>query len=362
MKIIHSVASLDPRQGGLARSVPQLSLALARRGLDVGLWSPKAVSILPDLPPDAGNIISIYSGDFAAVLEDFGMPELVHDHGIWRPCNRRVARVCRTRGIPRAVSPRGMLTPWALNHKRWRKRLAWWAYQKRDLQAAIALHAAAEPEAEQFRKLRLRPPILIAANGVERRISDRHRFDEAPVERPLRTALFLGRLHPIKGLPMLLEAWAALLPDRWQMRIVGPDEGHRDAIEGAVEAAGLSSVWSFEDSLEGEAKWQAITEADLFVLPSYSENFGIVVAEALVCATPVITTTGTPWHGLREEGCGYWVEPTAEALREALASACALTDKERIAMGERGKAWVEREFGWGKIAERVEAFYRKILV
>ena len=168
MKILHCVATLDPSSGGPARSVPQLAMALADQGVEVGLWSPQSIpTCLPDLPPDASHRIRILSGGFREAVEEFGKPQLVHDHGIWLSCHREVARVCRSLQIPRIVSPRGMLEPWALNHKKWKKRLAWWLYQKRDLEAAVALHATAESEASGLRRLGLQRPIIVAANGVD---------------------------------------------------------------------------------------------------------------------------------------------------------------------------------------------------
>jgi glycosyltransferase involved in cell wall biosynthesis len=146
------------------------------------------------------------------------------------------------------------------------------------------------------------------------------------------------------------------------MRLVGPDEeGHRAELIEKVAKAGLSEDWSFEDGLEGEGKWSAMAEADLFILASHSENFGIVVAEALASGTPVITTTGTPWQKIVENGCGWWVDATAAALAGALAEACAITDEERSSMGSRGRDWIAADFGWGGIAENIELFYRDLL-
>jgi glycosyltransferase involved in cell wall biosynthesis len=119
------------------------------------------------------------------------------------------------------------------------------------------------------------------------------------------TALFVGRIYPVKGLPMLIEAWAQVRPHGWRLQIVGPDEaGHRAEVERVVSAAGLDGVVSFVGPLEGQAKQTALLDADLFVLPTHSENFGMAIGEALAHGLPVLTTTGAPWSMLPQRGCG----------------------------------------------------------
>jgi glycosyltransferase involved in cell wall biosynthesis len=338
---------------------------------------------MPLADETVGDELRRFSGRLEGVVEEWGRPDLVHDHGLWRLCHRRVAAFCRREGIPRVVSPRGMAEEWALNHKKWKKRVGWWLYQRRDLRSAVALHATAESEAAQLRELGLVQPIMIEPNGVRlpMELIGRPRSHVRRADEP-RTALFLSRIHRKKGLPLLLEAWARLAPAGWRVRIVGPDEdGHTAELRQLCEKlklahgtrvgtgghgvlgdeGGAGPAIEFCGPLEGDAKWAAFREADLFVLPTYSENFGIAVAEALACRLPVITTTGAPWSGLRDRGCGWWIKPKVEPLMEALATAIALTDEERAAMGERGAAWVEAEFTWGPIAARMQKAYEEIL-
>lgn len=360
MKIFQSLAQLESNSGGPARSVPQLSLELVKRGHQVGLWAPeKLVGPLADITAEEGEVLKIYSGSFSAALDSFGDTEIVHDHGVWLPCHREVAQICGERCIPRIVSPRGMLEPWALNHKKWKKRLAWHLYQRKNLQVVAGLHATADQEGKNLRGLGLESPLIIAPNGVN--LPEIKRW-EYGAESQVKTALFLSRIHPIKGLPILLKAWESIRPQGWKMRIVGPDEeGHLKELKKQVDAAGLSREWCFEGPLEGAAKFQAMVEADLFILPSYSENFGIVVAEALATQTPVITTTGTPWEGLLKNECGWWVEPKVGPLAEALEKALRKSDQERSDMGRRGQDWVKKDFAWPAIAKKVEAFYQEVI-
>jgi glycosyltransferase involved in cell wall biosynthesis len=472
MKILLTVATLDPASGGPARSVPQLARALAAAGHEVGLWAPAAVDRLSDASLDDASELAVFSGPFAGALDAFGRPGLIHDNGIWLPCHREVAREAAKRGIPRIVSPRGMLEPWALNHKKWKKRLAWWLYQRRDLQSAVALHATAPPESEQFRKLGLKQPILLAANGVDLPIT-KHLEPSTKDQNP-KVLLFLSRIHPKKGLPMLLEAWARLRPAGWRIVIVGPNEGgHVQELKQQCDKLGLawanadahdtksaseapegqrpdireqgmepdaSSISNlhhppskiqnppfniqhskfniqnppsniqhstfkiqnpsfkiqhstfkiqnpsfkiqhskfkiqnpsfkiqhskfkilFSPPLEGAAKWQAMQSADLFILPTHSENFGIAIAEAMAAGLPVITTHGAPWELLEQENCGWWVPVSTDAIADALADATRRSPEELAAMGAIGRKIVAERFSWDKIAGEMIACYEWLL-
>jgi glycosyltransferase involved in cell wall biosynthesis len=289
-----------------------------------------------------------------------------------------------------------MLEPWALNHRKWKKRLAWWLYQRTDLRKAAALHATAPSEEAQFRKLGLRMPVFVIPNGVgipealkaeggnlkpemgtkpegsgaedydgvvARRVTPLSgRKVSSNLNPEVRTALFLGRIHPKKGLPMLVEAWAKVRPAGWRMRVAGPDEeGHRAEISAMIHEAGLDDVWSLEGEVSDEAKWKVFAEADLFILSTYSENFGISVAEAMASGLPVITTTGAPWSGLRDHRCGWWIAPSKDALAEALAAATSSGADSLREMGSRGRSWMASEFSWKGVAESIARAYKTLV-
>ncbi len=358
MRVLHTLASLDPATGGPARSVPALVRALKQAGIDPVLWTARpSEGEWTQAIKEAG--VPVHSGELAAL----GRFDLIHDHGLWLPNNHAVARLARVAKTPRIVSPRGMLEPWALNHRKWKKRLAWWLYQRADLHAAAALHATAESEAEHIKELGLRIPVYVIPNGVElpRAASESPEVESQRSENP-RTALFLSRIHPKKGLRMLIEAWAAVRPAGWRMRVVGPDEnGHRAELEQRVTQAGLTGCWEFCDALEGTAKDAAFRHADLFILPTHSENFGIAVAEALAAGVPVITTTGAPWEGLLETNSGWWVDPTPHDLAAALRDACTRDAATLQEMGGRGREWMRRDFSCEGVGTKMAESYQNIL-
>jgi len=364
MKVFVAGTSLLPDYGGPAFSVCRLATALTEAGAEVGLWAPdQSAGFTPLLP--AQSSVRRLTGTEAEALDRFGKTDVLHDNGIWLPHNHRLAALAERRGIPRVVSTRGMLEPWALNHKRLKKNLAWCLYQCRDLKQARCHITTSEAEAQNLQNLGLGVPIATVPNGVD-----------VPEERPwgvgsgaeralrggLRTALFLGRIYPIKGLPMLIEAWARARPDGWILRIAGPDEaGHQKQVEKAVTAAGLGQVVSFIGPLAYGMKKSAFFDAELFVLPTHSESFGIVVAEALAHGLPVLTTTGAPWSILRDSGCGWWVDATVDGITEGLRRATILDPETLRSMGAKGRTLVSAKFGWKRVADHMLSTYEAIL-
>ena len=161
---------------------------------------------------------------------------------------------------------------------------------------------------------------------------------------------------------MLVEAWARIRPQNWILRIAGPDEaGHQKQVERAVSAAGLGEVVSFTGPIEPEMKKSAFFDADLFVLPTHSESFGMVVAEALAHGVPVLTTTAAPWSILRERGCGWCVDATVDGMSEGLRQATSLDTEALRAMGAKGRTFVVTEFGWKRVADRMLSMYAEVL-
>lgn len=327
--IAHIVASTDARQGGLGRSVPALVRALNRSDIP---------SHLTVNPPGKGAV------------------RLVHVHGLWLPLHHAAARDARRAGVPLVVSARGMLEPWALAHRRWKKRIAWAVYQRRDLRHAAVLHATSEAEAISIRRLGLKRPVAIVPNGVDipAVLPMRERGDR-------RRALLLSRLHPVKGIPLLIDAWARVRPVGWDLLIAGPDEdGYRATLEALVRAAGLSASITFAGPIADADKWALYRAADLFVLPTHSENFGLVVAEALGAGLPVLTTTGAPWKELETHRCGWWTDVSADAIAEALRAATETSRDDLDAMGARGHALVLDRYGWDDVARQMKAVYEWI--
>jgi glycosyltransferase involved in cell wall biosynthesis len=174
--------------------------------------------------------------------------------------------------------------------------------------------------------------------------------------------LFLSRIHPVKGLLHLVQAWASVRPQGWKVVLAGADaDGYRAELQAAIHNHHLNADFQSIGQVDGEKKWELYRSADLFVLPSHTENFGLAVAEALACGVPVITTRATPWKELPVHGCGWWVDVGAHPLAEALREATAMTDEKRRAMGERGRQLIEQKYTWSAAAQKMMAVYEWML-
>jgi glycosyltransferase involved in cell wall biosynthesis len=375
LAILHLTAGLHPASGGPSRTVVHLTDALARvPGLAVTLLtqSPAGAPTVPSANPAVTRRVLETSSPWAlkaglpvwralAACPSANRPALLHGHGLWTAVNHWTARAARRWDIPLILHPRGMLEPWAIQHKGGKKRLALALYQRRDLATARVLVATAEQEYANLRALGLRQPIAIIPNGVPLPPAN---AELARPPHPLgapRTVLFLGRIYPVKGLLNLVDAWAQVRPAGWRLQIAGPDEaGHLAEVLALARRLGVAEAVDYVGAVEGAAKSALYRQADVFVLPSFTENFGLVVAEALAHGLPVITTQGTPWADLPAFGCGWWIGIGVEPLAEALQAALALSDAERAAMGARGLAYVRR-YDWSTIAENMAAVYRWVL-
>lgn len=370
MTFLHTVASLDPDAGGPSRTVSALCEAIGHKNASVELVTTDAGGAARALtpPPELARTTFVPSQPlwtrtyqfYKAVRQRIrrAHASLVHDHGVWLLTNAASYYAAQAEGVPYVLTPRGMLEPWALNHNAWKKNIVWYAYQHRILQGAALLHATASAEAKHLRALGLDAPIVIAPNGVE--VPGARKQEASPEE--THQALFLSRVHPKKGLMNLMEAWAQVDPSGWELVIAGPDENdHATEVQARADALGIADKVSFPGSIPDAEKWVLYRNSDLFVLPTFSENFGVVVAEALASGIPAITTTGAPWQVVNDRDCGWWIDIGVDPLVEALRDATSRSDAERLAMGARGRELVQERFTWSAIAETLSAAYRWVL-
>ncbi|MBQ9694686.1 MAG: glycosyltransferase [Kiritimatiellae bacterium] len=350
-RLVHLVAGCWANGGGLSELVAATALAQAQAGHAVTLLflDGEAEHPLVEVCRQAGVEVRIFHRS-APVRLFFSWDLFRHLDAYMRDAWHLYLYSCwtfpvwwgafraRCLRVPYSVAPQGCLDPVRRAFGRVRKRIAWALFDRYLLARAAWLHATAETEATWMRAAlgNVCPPIRLIPNGVDDAL-----FDGVPPQPRTQTVLYLGRLHPLKGLDLLLEAWRRLEnKDGWELVIAGPDDG--------VALSDESQVRQLPPCY-GVAKVRLLKSAALVVLPTRSENFGIIVAEALWCRTPVICTKGAPWACLGE----WWVDISAEALATALQKLMTMTPVEReISFAERFAA-APVDYNWHTIAEQL---------
>jgi glycosyltransferase involved in cell wall biosynthesis len=299
--------------------------------------------------------------------------DILHINGFWGHPVYAASKVARKRNAPYILSPHGCLSPWSLRNtflKRIKKKLYFDHISVPIMNESVCLHACSLLEAEHFRMVDYKGPITIIPNGVDTNEFSDGDSAEAEViwpdlkDRPV--VLFMSRLSPEKGLDMLIPMWAELIKTASckdaLLVIAGPDvRGYIKVVEALIKKYNIASNILLTGMVQGQEKIALLRRADIFILPSYSENFGIVVAEALSCATPVITTTGAPWKELQDVDAGRWVSPESSELGEAVRELLAMSDSKRKEMGSRGRSLVYKNYSWDSIARKMVTVYNCIL-
>lgn len=378
IQVCHVVASINRNTGGPAVTSVRLAQAQAQTGISTTLATLDYAEHGPQVRTDGVELITIpanqltrrfrgYSPSLQRILMENTREKfnIIHNHGLWMFPNWYARQAAIHAAIPLVIKPCGMLESWSLGRSRSKKFLAWHLFEHTNLQSANLFHATSEAEAVSIRALGLRQPIAIVPNGIDipdlSSLPNRSLLEKRfPELRGRRWLLFLSRIHPKKGIAELLQAWQAIHNQfaGWQLILAGPDlDGYEVALRQMVSDRGLGECVTFTGMLTGEDKFCAVGNADLFVLPTHSENFGIAIAEALAHGCPVITTKAAPWQDLQNHHCGWWIDNDVNALSAALADAVQLSEQERQAMGNRGRQLMESKYSWDHVAEQmIEAY------
>ena len=365
MKVLHVISGLGRGGGGPSRSCQGLVAAECAAVVDAWIWPLKGGKPWIEGVRD----IQCRFDDAEELRKTLLGYDLVHIHGLWDLRLHKVAVACRRAGVKYIIAPRGMLEPWSLQQKWLKKRIARFVYQDRDLRFATALHATAESEAEQFRRLGFKNPVIVSPNGV----NVPEKFEPRNTLKTRKRVLFVSRMHPKKGVLELVEVWKKISNAEmqrvrdgcgWVCELVYTVSGELEheyeaRVKARVKELGLQDQFVFTGALNDDEKWNAYARASLFVLPTYSENFGIVVAEALWAGVPVITTKGTPWHELETCKAGWWIDlPPTASLERALSDAMGKSLEGLVEMGRRGHRLVEEKYTWPAVVKPMVEGYR----
>ena len=381
MRILHVIASVHKAGGGTSEVVPRLARAQKEHGHDVVL----AVAY-------QGEVSDSVRAAFAAgvvyrpyprlrFLSAFGFsPELrkalkglvaksdiVHIHGLWQAPVWYAAREARRQGKPYVIMPHGFLEPERLKISKWKKKLVGLLVERRNLNHSSGLVATAASEVEGFRAYGLDRPTHVMPIGLDFDSIDSGQHNEKLLQRlgcdiGKKHILYFSRISPIKGLDLLCEAWDKVKRADWQLVIVGPDDrGYTDEMKTLYSIHIADGSVVFHGPIYGREKFDLLKSVDAFVLPTRSENWSIAVAEAMAAGLPVVCTKGAPWHCINEVGAGAWVDASSEGIAKGLSEVIHASEDMRVAMGRRGRAWVESNLNWPVIAKEMIGFYDRLI-
>jgi glycosyltransferase involved in cell wall biosynthesis len=323
-------------------------------------------------------------------------PNVLHSHGIWMYPSAAVHSWHCSTSRPYVVSPHGMLDPWALKNSRWKKRIAGWLFENANLRNAACIHALCESEAQSIRAYGLRNPVAIIPNGIDLPVATR----EQGADSRKKVLLFLGRIHPKKGLVNLLKAWASISGERgfgtadWVLAIAGWDQGGHEAelkrlstelgirwtenrgrrtddgeqlAENGANETGLSSDLGLRSSLHflgpqfGDEKERLLRRANAFILPSFSEGLPMAVLEAWAYAKSVLITPECNLPEGYATHAAIRIEPSVEGIAEGLRTMMQARPCDLEQMGRDGRKLVEERFTWPRIAREMLSVYEWVL-
>lgn len=389
MKILHVISSLSPRSGGPTTTLRALAKYQAQAGLDVTVCTTNSDGPTGGKMPVPVNSAIVEDGVTywyfpywtpillapslqKWLMKHLGEFDLVDIHGLYRFPVTYSAWLARKVGIPYIIRPHGSLDPFMYKQSRYSlplKRLYEWKFELPNLNHAAAIHYTAKEEKERAEFLGLRAKPIVVPGGI-----DWESYKNLPTKGAFRRSLglndqvplvlFLGRINFKKGLDLLIPAFARVVEEFSSARlaIVGPDnEGYGSKVRRWCAESGIQDKVFFIDILGPEEVKQAYVDANVFVLPSYTENFGLTVVEAMASGCPVVISDQVNiWREIQDEGAGFVVSLAPSEIAEAI---CHLLEykNEAEAMAGRGRLAAEKRYSWLPIVEQLTTVYREVI-
>jgi glycosyltransferase involved in cell wall biosynthesis len=368
------------RGGGVHEVVINYWKYQNQMGLDSSLWFPGNL----DDEISIKNQIVNYNGLFALdtfFKADFGILkgqkellkkmqafDIIHQHGIWLPISKLTTQAKKDFKIKTIIQPHGYLEPYRLKKAKLKKALSYQLFEKENLEKCDLLLACSYQEYENLRSIFPSKAIAVIPNGISLDFLSQKQnnyFFKDEKYGDNKNLLFLSRLHPIKGLDRLIEIFASMSEGfllNWNLILAGMgDSRYVKKLEKKINSKNLSNKVFIIGSVFGQEKIDILSSADLLVLPTFSENFGIVVIEALSKGLPVLTTQAAPWKLIEEYNCGFWVPNSAEGIKKGLIKAMSLEEHELKRMGENGRKLVADHFIWEDIVKQTLELYEWLL-
>lgn len=301
-----------------------------------------------------------YSNNIKNVLQETDV-DLYHCNGLWMYSNHITCKVARDKSKPYILSPHGMLYSNALRYKRWKKWPMLKLWFDKDVHKADCLHATCDAEARHIRTYGYKGPIAVIPNPVV--FPEYATLATSKPEGKIQIG-FLGRLNPIKKIEQVLYALAALAESersQFVFKIMGKGwDDYESFLRSEVNRLGLNDLVDFVGFVNGEEKYSRLRDLSALFVPSESENFGMIVPEALICGTPVYASTGTPWSELNN-GYGWWRDNTVENITNILRELLSMPQNEILAMGAKGRLAIEQTYRDTIVAEKMQKLYQWVM-
>jgi glycosyltransferase involved in cell wall biosynthesis len=382
MNILHVIPSLGPVYGGPSKIVPELAQVLIKKGENVHIATTNAngdecLNVPLGVPVSLQGVPTYYFPRHLNERFTFSWPlsrwlwkhvpeyDLIHIHSVFSYSTAAASRIAYKYRIPYVVMPHGMLEPWALKYKGWKKKTYFQLLERENLNRASGIHAGTKAEMDNICGLGIKRPMFVVPNGLNlsefENLPSRAKFEERyPEIRGKEVILFLGRIDPKKGLDILVKALAILNRKDVYLVIAGPDLiGYRKTIEAMIHENGLGAQVLFTGMLSGQEKQMAFSSADLFVLPSRSEGFAVAVIEAMASRLPVIISKGCNFPQVEEVKAGRIIPPEVQPLVQAILDLLENPNECKY-LGNRGWDLVRNNYGWEEVASRLMEVYKDI--
>lgn len=384
MRITHVIGSLDPAGGGPPAVAARIAAAQANAGHDVRLMAYQSVGReeqvnqslqsvpyldkinLTFLPPPTNKLQSITAGHIQSPIASIvGESDVLHMHGLWDTLLRVTASAARKQNRAYVIRPAGMLDPWSMSQKSWKKQLAMKLAYKKMLDGALYLHALNDDEANLITPLDLACPVTVIPNGVFR-----EEIEPLPEPGTFRKQhpelgdapyiLFMARLHYKKGLDYLADSFHKLVKSGSDSHLVvaGPDEGAQGEFEAQIKSLNLTDKVHMVGPVYGETKYAAMHDAAIFCLPSRQEGFSVAITEALACGAPCVITEPCHFPEVGQANAGRVVTLDADAVGDALIEVMA-DPALRQQMRTNAQALVAERYNWPAIAALAIQMYEK---
>ena len=353
---------LDPKRGGIAASVPNLAAAISKQES----INAKVVALVPGggCQSESGegdhNVITLPAGRMRWLRDSNLRAELkavaaeaaiIHIHGLWQEHGLAAAAVARKLHVPYIVSAHGMLDARALRAKRWKKEIYAALFERRNLARASALRAITASELNDYRRFGLKTPVVVIPNGVS--VPECHDpqnvLERFPALTNQRIILFMGRLHPHKGVDLLIRAWSRIASrfSDTHLVVAGPDEvGIQAALAQLAGDLAISSRVTFTGMLKPQLKWSALSAAEFLVLPSRSEALSLVALEAMACARPVILTRGCNFPEVVSSQAGFIIDREKVQIERALSEMLMLSKESGLRWAREAENWSGPDTAW----------------